>query len=155
MPRLDAERIALWRQFCTLSTAVQRKIDQALTEEHRVPLPWFDVLTSIRAAGGTMRVHQLCEALDEVPSSLSRRLDRMTEEGLVRRKHSPQPDDRRAVTVQLTAAGRYAWRDANITYRRMVQRLFAQRLTDTDLAALSRVWGKLTDELISEVEPSD
>ena len=146
MPRLDAERIALWRQFCVLSAAIQRRVDQALIEEHRLPLAWFDVLTAIRDAGGSMRVHQLCEELDEVPSSLSRRLDRMVDEGYLRRRHTPQDDDRRAVSVQMTAAGRYAWRDANITYRRMVQRHFAQRLTETDLAALQRVWGKLLDD---------
>lgn len=146
MPRLDAERIALWREFCTLSTAMQRRIDQALIDEHRLPLAWFDVLTAIRAAGGSIRVHQLCEELAEVPSSLSRRLDRMADDGYIRRRHAPQADDRRAVTVQMMAAGRYAWRDANITYRRMVQRHFAQRLTDTDLAALARVWSKLGDD---------
>jgi len=146
VPRLDAERIALWRQFCTLSTTMQRRIDQALIDEHRLPLAWFDVLTAIRGAGGSIRVHQLCDELDEVPSSLSRRLDRMVDEGYIRRRHTPQADDRRAVTVQMMAAGRYAWRDANITYRRMVQRHFAQRLTDTDLAALQRVWSKLDDD---------
>jgi len=143
MPRLDAERIALWRQFCTISTALQRQVDQALLDEHDLPLVWFDVLTAIRAAGGSMRIHELRDVLDEVPSSLSRRLDRMTDEGYLRRKHTPLPDDRRAVTVSLTASGRAAWRDANITYRRMVQQHFAQRLTDTDIAALLRVWSKI------------
>ena len=138
MPRLDAERIALWRQFCTVSTGLQRKIEQTLMDEHDLPLTWFDVLTAVRAAGGSMRVHELREVLDEVPSSLSRRLDRMTDDG-----YTPLPDDRRAVTVSLTNNGRYAWRDANITYRRMVQQHFAQRLTDTDIAALQRVWSKL------------
>lgn len=144
MPRLDAERIALWRQFCTISTALQRRLDQVLTEEHGVPMPWFEVLTAIRDAGGSMRVHELCAVLDEVPSSLSRRLDRMEEDGFVRRTRTPQPDDRRAVTISLTADGRGVWRDANITYRRMVQEHFAKRLTDTDIAALQRVWSKLT-----------
>jgi len=143
MPRLDAERIALWRQFCTISSALQRTLDQVLVEEHDLPLTWFDALTAIRNAGGSMRVHELYEVLDEVPSSLSRRLDRLEEEGYVRRKHTPQPDDRRAVTVSLTADGRGEWRDANITYRRLVQEHFAKRLTDTDIAALQRVFGKL------------
>jgi DNA-binding MarR family transcriptional regulator len=144
MPRLDAERIALWRQFCGVSSTLQRRIDQALIDEHQVPLSWFDALTDIRAAGGSMRVHELCAALGEVPSSLSRRLDRLEDAGYVRRKHTPQPDDRRAVTVTLTADGRAAWRDANITYRRLVQEHFAKRLTETDIAALMRVWSKLT-----------
>jgi DNA-binding MarR family transcriptional regulator len=61
----------------------------------------------------------------------------------VRRKHTPKPD-RRAVTVTLTSSGRTVWRDANITYRRMVQHHFAQHLTDTDIAALQRVMTKVT-----------
>ena len=144
MPRLDAERIALWRQFCTISTGLQRKIEQALMDEHDLPLTWFDVLTAVRAAGGSMRVHELREVLDEVPSSLSRRIDRMVDDGYLKRKHTPLPDDRRAVTVSMTNNGRYAWRDANITYRRLVQQHFAQRLTDTDIAALQRVWSKIS-----------
>jgi DNA-binding MarR family transcriptional regulator len=143
MPRLDAERIALWRHWCITSTALQRRLDQQLTEDHDLPLSWFECLTAIRDAGGTMRVHELSEALNELPSSLSRRLDRMDEEGLVRRKHTPLPDDRRAVSVSLTRAGREVWRDANITFRRTVQGHFAQHLTDTDITALQRVLGKL------------
>jgi DNA-binding MarR family transcriptional regulator len=142
MPRLDAERISLWRQYCMSSTSLQRRIDQQLIDDHDLPLAWYDCLTAIRDAGGELRVHELCEALDEVPSSLSRRLDRLEVEGFVRRTRPPRHGDRRAVTVALTASGRATWRDANITYRRMVQHLFAQRLTDTDIAALLRVFGK-------------
>jgi len=143
VPRLDAERIALWRQFCIASSRLQREIDRALTDEYGLPLTWFDVLTELRRADGSMRVHELCELLDEVPSSLSRRLARMEDDGLVKRKATPRPDDRRAVTVSITAHGRTLWRDANIDYRRLVQQHFAHRLTDTDLAALQRVFGKL------------
>jgi DNA-binding MarR family transcriptional regulator len=143
MPRLDAERIALWRQFCTTSARLQREIDRQLTEEEALPLAWFDVLTELRSAGGALRVHELCDALDDVPSSLSRRLARMEGDGLVRRKATPRTGDRRAVTVTMTAAGRAMWSDANVRYRRLVQQHFAQRLTDTDLVALQRVWGTL------------
>jgi DNA-binding MarR family transcriptional regulator len=142
MPRLDAERISLWRQYCTWSESLQRRVDQQLVEDHDLPLAWYDCLTAIRDAGGELRVHELCDALGEVPSSLSRRLDRLEQEGFVRRTSPPRHGDRRAVTVSLTAAGRRVWRDANITYRRMVQHLFAQRLTDTDIAALQRVFTK-------------
>jgi DNA-binding MarR family transcriptional regulator len=143
MPRLDAERIALWRRWHTVSIALQRKVDTQLVDDHDLPLAWFECLTAIRDAGGTMRVHELSEALDDLPSSLSRRLDRLEAEGMVRRKRTPLPDDRRAVSVSLTKAGREVWRDANITFRRMVQAHFAQHLTDTDIAAMQRLLGKL------------
>jgi DNA-binding MarR family transcriptional regulator len=143
MPRLDAERIGLWRQFCQTSAALQRNVDQQLSDEHFISLAWFECLAAIRDAGGVMRVHELAEALGELPSSLSRRLDRLEQEGYVRRKRTPLPDDRRAVSVSLSASGRAAWRDANITYRRMVQQHFAQSLTETDIVALQRVFTKL------------
>lgn len=122
---------------------LQRRFEQILLDEHNISLAWYDALTAIRTAGGKMRVHQLCQALSEVPSSLSRRLDRLEDDGLVTRRATPEPDDRRAVTVALTREGRSVWRDANITYRRIVQEHFAQHLTETDIAALHRLWAKL------------
>jgi DNA-binding MarR family transcriptional regulator len=144
MPRLDAERIALWRHLCTSTATLQRRMDRQLTDEHNLPLAWFECLGVVRNAGGSIRVSALCDALAEVPSSLSRRLDRMEEEGLVQRRPAPQPADKRAVTVSLTKHGRNEWRDANITFRRLVQQHFAQRLTETDVAALQRVYTKIT-----------
>jgi DNA-binding MarR family transcriptional regulator len=143
VPRLDAERIDLWRQLCITSAVLQRRFEQVLLDEHNISLAWYDALTAIRSAGGKVRVHQLCQSLSDVPSSLSRRLDRLEDDGLVTRRSTPTPDDRRAVTVALTREGRTVWRDANITYRRIVQEHFAQHLTETDIAALHRLWAKL------------
>jgi DNA-binding MarR family transcriptional regulator len=143
MPRLDAERIALWRQLCISVDDVQRRIDRELDEEHAMPLAWFECLGAIRDAGGSMRVHELCEVLHDIPSSLSRRLDRLEDEGWVQRKHTPMPGDRRAVSVSITSSGRAEWRDANVTFRRVVQQHFAQHLTETDIAAIQLVMRKL------------
>ncbi|MEN9822073.1 MAG: hypothetical protein RLZ04_499 [Actinomycetota bacterium] len=143
MPRLDAERIALWRQFCVAGDVLRRRIDQEISDEHGISLVWYDCLTALRDGGGTMRVSELCRALHEVPSSFSRRLDRMEDDGLLERRDPPRDADRRAVTVTMTSEGRAVWRDANVTYRRLVQQHFAVALTDTDIAALQRFLGKV------------
>lgn len=140
MPRLDAERVALFRRLCTTADDLRRSVDAQLMEEHDLPLAWFDVLDAVRAS--PMRVHELLDQVGGVPSSLSRRLDRMEEYGFVVRTATPTAADRRSVTVTITPFGRALWRDANVTYRRRVQDLFARRLTDTDIAALHRVLGK-------------
>lgn len=143
MPRLDAERIALLRQLCVATTAIERQIDADLVDEFDIPLSWFEVMAALQRAGGSMRVSELCSELDEVASSLSRRLDRMEEEGHVVREPSPTPTDRRAVSVHLTRDGRSFWRDANVIYRRSVQRNFAQVVTESDILALQRLLSKL------------
>ena len=143
MPRLDAGRVAAWRAFGVVAADMQRKVEAGLVDDYDLPLPWFEILAALQSSGGSMRVGELCEALHELPSSLSRRLDRLEDEGFVSRTASPIADDKRAVTVSLTRDGRAEWRDANITYRRMVQLHFANVLSDTDIAALQRIFGKL------------
>ena len=143
MPRLDAGRVATWRAFGVVAAEVQRKVEAGLVDDYDLPLTWFEILASLQAAGGSMRVGELCETLHELPSSLSRRLDRLEEQGFVSRTTTSATDDRRAVLVSLTPDGRAEWRDANITYRRMVQQHFARVLSDTDIAALQRIFSKL------------
>jgi DNA-binding MarR family transcriptional regulator len=143
MPRLDAGRVATWRAFGVVAAEMQRKVEAGLVDDYDLPLSWFEILAALQASGGAMRVGELCEVLHELPSSLSRRLDRLEEEGFVRRVATPTPDDKRAVTLSLTREGRAEWRDANITYRRMVQQHFANVLSDTDVAALQRIFSKL------------
>lgn len=143
MPRLDAERIALLRQLFVATNAIQRQIDVDLTDEFGIALSWFEVMAALQRAGGSMRVSELCAELDEVASSLSRRLDRMEQEGHVTREATPTTADRRAVSVQLTRDGRSFWRDANVIYRRSVQRNFAQVVTESDIVALQRLLSKL------------
>jgi DNA-binding MarR family transcriptional regulator len=127
------------------TNSVTRRIDADLLDEYELPLSWFEVMTALQRAGGSMRVNELRAVLDEVPSSLSRRLDRMEEEGHVARE-AANGDDKRAVTVTLTRDGRSLWRDANITYRRAVQRHFNHVVTDSDMVALQRFITKLVRE---------
>jgi DNA-binding MarR family transcriptional regulator len=143
MPRLDAERIGLLRRLSATTSTINRRIDADLVDEFDLPLAWFEVMASLARHGGAMRVTELCVDLDEIPSSLSRRLDRMEEQGFVEREATPTSSDRRAVTVTLTKAGRAFWRDANVVYRRAVQRHFAQVVTDSDITALHRLLSKL------------
>lgn len=143
MPRLDAERLGLWRDFQQVAIGAARAVDEALEATDGMTLAWFDALSALQRADGTMRVGELCDALGAVPSSLSRRIDRLVDAGWVERRPAPTPTDGRAVEVSLTREGRAVWRDANVTYRRAVQQVFASRLTDTDIAALSRVLAKV------------
>jgi len=142
VPRLDAERVSLFRALGITVAEIHRDIDAQLMEEFELPLVWFEVLAALQRGGGALRVSELRSELGDHASSLSRRLDRMEEVGYVSRRATPTAEDRRAVTVSLTKRGRAVWRDANVLYRRGVQQFFAKDLSATDVAALQRMLGK-------------
>ena len=151
MPRLDAARMALWRDLRAVVGDLERRVDDDLRAEWDIGLGWFDLLEALARAGGTARPHDLAAALGLPPSSVSRRLDRLEEEGwVVRRRPDGDPPGRparrvdgRAVEVDLTASGRRLWREMGVHHRRAVQRHVASHLDDDDVADLRRVLDRL------------
>lgn len=136
MPRLDAARVQAWRDLQSIVAELERRIDDDLRDEWAVPLGWFDVLSTLRQLDGRARPQDVASALRIPASSLSRRLDRLEEEGWVRRHRDVDPDDHRAVEVELTKRGRNLWREMNVTYRRAVQARMATHLDEDAMAAV-------------------
>lgn len=140
----DPERLAVWRSLFTAHSVLTNALTEALEDERQLPLQWFEALNALQLAGGRVRVMDLAEHLVVSPSSLSRRLSRMEDEGLVRRDKG-HLDDGRAVVAVLTREGRDTWRRANTTYMRVAKKLFISRISDTDVFAMQRVLNKVLD----------
>ena len=143
MPRLDASRLDAWRELQSVVADLTRAIDEDLRVEWAVPLGWFDVLAALRKLGGRARPHDVAAMMRLPASSLSRRFDRLEEEGWIARHRQVDPDDHRAVEVELTPRGRTLWREMGVTYRRSVQERFARHLTDDEIAHLTAVIGSI------------
>jgi len=135
-PRLDATRVDAWRDLTSLLGELTRQVDEDLLDEWDIPLAWFDVLSALQRLGGAARPIAVARELRLPPSSLSRRLDRLADEGWVERHRGTDPVDARAVRVELTRRGRNLWREMNVTYRRSVQRRFAAHLGDQQIATV-------------------
>ena len=150
MPRLDAARVRAWRDLQSIVPEIERRIDEDLRAEWAVPLGWFDVLAALRELDGRARPQDVASAMQIPASSLSRRLDRLEEEGWVRRHRDVDPDDHRAVEVELTKRGRALWREMNVSYRRSLQARFAIVLTDRDIQGLTATTRTLFDHSATE-----
>jgi DNA-binding MarR family transcriptional regulator len=140
----DPERLAAWRAFLTAHAAMEKMLSRELMEEFALQLPWFEVLDALEANEGTMRFNELAERTMTNPSSLSRQLDKMEERHFVARERATG-DDGRAVDIVLTSRGHDMWRAANPAYYRIVRRVFTNSLTETDLHALERIFGKVLE----------
>jgi DNA-binding MarR family transcriptional regulator len=150
MPRLDAARVRAWRDLQSIVPEIERRIDEDLRAEWAVPLGWFDVLAALRELDGRARPQDVASVMRIPASSLSRRLDRLEEEGWVRRHRDVDPDDHRAVEVELTRRGRALWREMNVSYRRSLQARFAVALTDRDIQGLTATARTLAEHTSAE-----
>jgi DNA-binding MarR family transcriptional regulator len=137
VPRLDAIRLAAWRDLQRTVLAINRAIDDDLQREWAVPLGSFEVLAALRELGGRARPQDVAAWMRIPPSSLSRRIDRLEEEGWIARHREVDPEDHRAVEVELTRRGRALWREMSVSYRRAVQQRFAGILDDEEIAAVT------------------
>lgn len=118
---------------------LERSIDDDLRAEWDITIGWFDVLTSLQRLGGRARPLDVASDLRLPPSSVSRRLDRLEEEGWIKRHRLIDDADKRAVEVELTKSGRRLWREMNVSYRRSVQAAFARHLDDSEIADLRHI----------------
>src|ERR1044072_8157180 len=102
MPELDDETLATWRAFLNAHARVTRAISRDLAAAGLPDLSWYDVLWAL--SRGPLRVKELAEAVVLSPMAMSRFVDRVEKAGYVRRE--PDPDDRRALQITITDAGR-------------------------------------------------
>lgn len=150
MPRLDSVRLGAWRELSSTLAEVERRVHDDLVAQWDIPLGWFEVLAALQRLGGRARPSAVASVLRLPPSSVSRRLDRLEEEGWIARHRRHDAEDQRSVEVELTRRGRTLWREMNVTYRRSVQRHFAARLSDDEIEVLAAVADRLARGSVEE-----
>jgi DNA-binding MarR family transcriptional regulator len=102
----------------------------------------FDVLGQLAEAGGTLRMTELADRTLSSRSGMTRRVDRMVDEGLVRRDSADA--DARGVVVALTDDGLSRLTETLPIHLRGVSELFVEKLDDQELAALESALDKVT-----------
>jgi DNA-binding MarR family transcriptional regulator len=138
----DPRGLGAWQSLLRAHASLMRELARDLAMKTRLPLGDFEVLAVLATAGGELRMTDLASKAFSSRSAISRRVDRMVEEGLVGRKSSDS--DGRGVVVRLTAAGMARLVEAVPVHLRGVSELFLDRLDDQDLAVLERALDKVS-----------
>jgi len=110
-------------------------------------LTFSQYITLKTLGSGRAGVTELARAAQLHPGAMPRLLDRLEAQGLVDRVVDPQ--DRRAVHVDLTAAGRALWADIRDCGRR-VHDSALHGLDDAERAQLIELLGRVRDNLSSD-----
>jgi DNA-binding MarR family transcriptional regulator len=102
-PDLDASPLELVGRVIVLAGHLERGVDAAL-KPHGLVLGQFDILATLRREGAGMTPSQLLQRVVLTSGGMTNRLDRLEASGWIARRADPA--DRRAVVVELTAAGK-------------------------------------------------
>ncbi|MFL5929587.1 MAG: MarR family winged helix-turn-helix transcriptional regulator [Gaiellaceae bacterium] len=101
-----------------------------------IPMRWYDVLVQLEESPDGIPMNLLADRILHSKSGLTRVVDRMEAEGLVRRDRPAH--DRRTILVVLTDKGTETMEHARRYHRDGIERHFARHLTDADVKALTR-----------------
>jgi DNA-binding MarR family transcriptional regulator len=132
MERVTEHELSTWRFFIKTHAKIIEKIEQDLAEQKRVPLTTYDVLIALyEATDRKLRIGDLNKKVLLTKSGLTRLIDRLEREGLIRRERSEE--DRRGSYAALTEAGEIELRRAWPVYARGIKNYFAAPFSKGEL----------------------
>ncbi|HEX6696933.1 MAG TPA: MarR family transcriptional regulator [Solirubrobacteraceae bacterium] len=102
--RVPDDTLGAWRAFLNAHALATKRINRDLAEAGLPDLTWYDVLWTLRSADGRrLRIRELADAVVLSSTGMTRFVDRLEAEGLVRRE--AVPGDRRGAYAVLTKEG--------------------------------------------------
>ncbi len=138
----DQRGLAAWQSLLRAHASLMRELATDLAMRARLPLGDFDVLAQLAGAGGDLRMTELASKTFSSRSAMTRRVDRLVEEGLVRRTESAS--DGRGVVIAATEMGLARLAAAFPVHIQGVSKLFIDRLDDEELEVLEQALNKVS-----------
>jgi DNA-binding MarR family transcriptional regulator len=146
VPWLSNVEQGVWRDLLAAHARLRARLEEELQAAHELSLSDYEVLVQLsEAPGRALRMSELATHVLLTPSGLTRRVDRLTREGLVQREACP--DDARGAFAVLTGLGYQRLLEAAPTHVRGVRRYLMDPLGRDGVKALGVGVGDVLDAL--------
>jgi DNA-binding MarR family transcriptional regulator len=139
---LDREELGAWRGLLRVHSGMTKALDAELVREHGLSLSSYEVLLFLAdAPDGRLRMSELAQGVLLSRSGLTRLVDRLERDGLLRRERCE--DDARGYHALITDEGRELFARARRTHLDGVRERFLSRLSPEELRTLAQLWEKV------------
>jgi len=119
-----------------------RELDAELAREHDMPLSSYEVLLFLNDSDdGRMRMSELADSALLSRSGLTRLVDRLERQGLLKRERCES--DARGWFAEITPEGRRVFGEARKTHLDGVRRVFLSHFSRDELRTFAGLWQKL------------
>jgi len=132
--------LRLWLRLLATTNVVEARVRRLLQDRFGTTLPRFDLMAQLERAPDGLKMGELASRMMVTGGNVTGITDLLERDGLVSR--IGDPDDRRALRVRLTAAGRRSFRAMAEAHERWIIEAFAV-LDREDLARLADLLGRL------------
>ena len=133
-----------WGSLLKVHASLVPVLDRRLRSGAGLPLSSYDVLLELQAAPKRrLTMTELGERVVLSRTRVSRVVDELVRDGLVRRE--PHPQDARSAFAVLTEDGYRRFRQAAPLYLAGIEQEFATELSDRELRQLSTVLGRIDE----------
>src|ERR1700730_4953925 len=142
--------IRAWSHLLGTHALALRTIEEKLKTAGQPPFAWYDVLLELDRADGRLRIGELGERLVVEPYNVTRLLDRLESEGLLKRERAP--GDGRGAFAVLSEKGAALRKKMCTHYRRAILEVFGEALSNRDAEMMTATLKKVIAHLRHTVE---
>jgi DNA-binding MarR family transcriptional regulator len=140
---LTRDELAAWRGMLRVHAGMTKALDAELMREHRLPLSSYEVLLYLAdSPQGRLRMSELADSVLLSRSGLTRLVDRLERDGLLRRQRCEE--DQRGWFAEITDDGRALFERARVTHLDGVRERFLSHLTRDEQRTLASLWEKVS-----------
>ncbi len=141
--------LRLWLRMLATTNVVESAVRHGLKAQFETTLPRFDLMAQLERAPEGLKMGELSRRMMVSGGNVTGITDLLEREGLVVR--IGDPDDRRALRVRLTPAGRKAFRSMAEAHERWI--IDAMSVLDrTQLSQLNDLLGRIKSHVTAEKE---
>jgi DNA-binding MarR family transcriptional regulator len=141
--------LRLWLRMLTTTNLVQAELRKRLRTEFDTTLPRFDLMAQLERHPEGLKMTELSRRLMVTGGNVTGITDQLEKEGLVVR--DADPNDRRSISVRLTAEGRTLFDRMAVAHEQWVVEMFGGLSLDEKSRTHQRL-GKLKQHLLDNLK---
>lgn len=138
------DALRLWLRMLTCTQLIEQRVRSRLREQFETTLPRFDLMAQLERSPEGLKMNELSRRMMVTGGNVTGITDQLEAEGLVER--TAVANDRRALCIRLTEAGRKAFAEMATAHERWIVDALAG-LSEREVATLHKLLRKVKQHM--------